>query len=83
MRSAAPNSVEAAIDLLAATEGAYVLAGGTDLLVKLRAEILEPELVVDIKRISGMKGITPEDGGWRIGAAVSGAERGEQAVFFR
>ncbi|SHK78569.1 carbon-monoxide dehydrogenase medium subunit [Roseovarius marisflavi] len=79
MRYEAPNSVEAAIDLLAATEGAYVLAGGTDLLVKLRAEMLEPELVVDIKRISGMKGITPEDGGWRIGAAVSGAEMGEHA----
>ena len=79
MRYEAPNSVEAAIDLLAATEGAYVLAGGTDLLVKLRAEMLEPDLVVDIKRISGMKDVTPEEGGWRIGAVVSGAEMGEHA----
>lgn len=79
MRYEAPNSVEAAIELLATTEGAYVLAGGTDLLVKLRAEMLEPDLVVDIKRIAGMKDITAEDGGWRIGAAVSGAEMGEHA----
>ncbi len=79
MRYEAPQSVEAAIDLLATTEGAYVLAGGTDLLVKLRAEMLEPDLVVDIKRIAGMKEITAEAGGWRIGAAVSGAEMGEHA----
>ena len=79
MRYEAPQSVEAAIDLLATTEGAYVLAGGTDLLVKLRSEMLEPDLVVDIKRIAGMKEITPEAGGWRIGAAVSGAEMGEHA----
>jgi carbon-monoxide dehydrogenase medium subunit len=79
MRYEAPQSVEAAVDLLAGAEGAYVLAGGTDLLVKLRAEMLEPDLVVDIKRIAGMKAITPEDGGWRIGAAVSGAEMGEHA----
>lgn len=79
MRYEAPQSVEAAVDLLAGAEGAYVLAGGTDLLVKLRAEMLEPDLVVDIKRIAGMREITPEDGGWRIGAAVSGAEMGEHA----
>src|SRR5690606_626058 len=30
-----------------------------------------------IKHIPGMKAITPEDGGFRIGAAVSGAELGE------
>ncbi|WP_294607696.1 FAD binding domain-containing protein [Roseovarius sp.] len=80
MRYEAPQSIEAAIDLLATVDGAYVLAGGTDLLVKLRAEMLEPDLVVDIKRIAGMKDITPEDGGWRIGAAVSGAEMGEHAA---
>lgn len=79
MRYEAPQDVEAAVQLLAAEQGAYVLAGGTDLLVKLRSEMVEPELVVDIKRIAGMKAITAEAGGWRIGAAVSGAEMGEHA----
>ncbi|VVT29026.1 Carbon monoxide dehydrogenase medium chain [Roseovarius sp. EC-HK134] len=79
MRYEAPQDVEAAVRLLAAEQGAYVLAGGTDLLVKLRSEMVEPELVVDIKRIAGMKAITAEAGGWRIGAAVSGAEMGEHA----
>ncbi|MBE0452302.1 MAG: FAD binding domain-containing protein [Roseovarius sp.] len=79
MRFEAPRSVEEAVTALAGQTGAHVLAGGTDLLVKLRAEMIEPELIVDIKRIAGMKAITAEDGGWRIGAAVSGAEMGEHA----
>ena len=79
MRYEAPTSVEEAVAALAGQAGAHVLAGGTDLLVKLRAEMIEPELIVDIKRIKGMREITAEAGGWRIGAAVSGAEMGEHA----
>jgi carbon-monoxide dehydrogenase medium subunit len=77
MRFESPRSVEEAVTALAGQTGAHVLAGGTDLLVKLRAEMVEPELVVDIKRIPGLREITAEDGGWRIGAAVCGAELGE------
>jgi len=79
MRYEAPQSIDAAVALLVAETGAHVLAGGTDLLVKLRAEMIEPEVIVDIKRIAGMKAIIAENGGWRIGAAVSGAEMGEHA----
>jgi carbon-monoxide dehydrogenase medium subunit len=78
MRYEAPRTLESAVSLLAGEAGsAQVLAGGTDLLVRLRSGIGEPDLVVDIKRIDGMNAITAEDGGWRIGAAVSGAELGE------
>ncbi|WP_101065781.1 FAD binding domain-containing protein [Roseovarius salinarum] len=78
MRYEAPDSIEGAVGLLARTPGAcHVLAGGTDLLVRLRSETLEPETILDIKRIPGMHEITPEDGGWRIGAAVSGAQINE------
>ena len=77
MRFESPRSVEEAVTALAGQTGAHVLAGGTDLLVRLRAEMVEPELVVDIKRIPGLREIVAEDGGWRIGAAVSGAELGE------
>ena len=80
MRYEAPETIESAVALLAAeAEGCHVLAGGTDLLVRMRSEMVEPALVVDIKRIGGMKAITAEDGGWRIGAAVSGAEINEHA----
>jgi len=75
MRYEAPESLEGAVALLAGAKGeARVLAGGTDLLVQMRADILEPDLIVDIKKIPETRAITEEKGGWRIGAAVTGAE---------
>ena len=66
------------IGLLAGASGeARVLAGGTDLLVQMRSGMLEPDLVVDIKHIEETRTITAENGGFRIGAAVAGAELSE------
>ena len=80
MRYEAPSSIEGAVKLLAAEAGmARVLAGGTDLLVQLRSGRFEPDLIVDLKRIDGMHDIREENGGYRIGAAVSGAELNEHA----
>ncbi len=80
LRYEAPDSVDAAVKLLAGSKGlAKVLAGGTDLLVQLRAEVVEPELIVDIKKIAETRTIKAENGGFRIGAAVTGAELGEHA----
>ncbi len=82
MRFEAPESVDAAVSLLAGTSGdTRVLAGGTDLLVQLRADMIEPELVVDIKRIAETRTVTEEDGGFRVGAAVAGAELKEHTSF--
>src|SRR5881397_358151 len=81
MRYEAPETVESATALLVGTTGeARVLAGGTDLLVQMRFDILEPELIVDIKRIPETRAVTEEEGGWRIGAAVTGAELKEHAA---
>ncbi len=75
MRYEAPESLEGAVALLAGAKGeARVLAGGTDLLVQIRADVVDPELIVDIKRIPETRTVTEEKGGWRIGAAVTGAE---------
>jgi len=75
MRYEAPETVERATALLAESAGeARVLAGGTDLLVQMRADVVEPALIVDIKRIAETRAITEDTGGWRIGAAVTGAE---------
>ena len=80
MRYEAPDTVESATALLAhATGDARILAGGTDLLVQMRSEIVDPALIVDIKRIAETRRITEEQGGWRIGAAVTGAELKEHA----
>ena len=80
MRYEAPDTLEGAVALLAAANGdARVLAGGTDLLVQMRADVLDPALIVDIKKIPETRAVTEEKGGWRIGAAVTGAELKEHA----
>src|SRR5262245_65478158 len=81
MRYEAPESLDTAVALLAAAKGdTRVLAGGTDLLVQMRSDVVEPELIVDIKRIAETRAITQEKGGWRVGAAVTGAELKENAA---
>lgn len=77
MQFQSPRSVEDAVAILAADQNARVLSGGTDLLVRLRLGHITPSTIVDIKKIDGMRAIRPEDGGFRIGAAVSGAEMSE------
>jgi carbon-monoxide dehydrogenase medium subunit len=75
MRYEAPGSLDQAVALLAAEPGdARVLAGGTDLLVQLRTDLIEPALLVDIKRIPEARQIIEDGGGFRVGAAVTGAE---------
>lgn len=78
MRYEAPTTTKEAAALLAAEKGkAYVLAGGTDLLAQMRSDMIEPDLVVDIKHIPAMLAIKTTAGGTSIGAAVSGAELGD------
>ena len=80
MRYEAPNSLDQAVALLAAEPGeARVLAGGTDLLVQMKTDLIEPALLVDIKGIPETRQIVEESGGFRIGAAVTGAELKEHA----
>lgn len=75
MRYEKPTTLEAATALLAsAGTDARVLAGGTDLLVQIRARVLSPTVVVDIKGIEETRRITKDAGGYRIGSAVTGAE---------
>lgn len=78
MRYEAPETIDAAVALLAQANGtAKVLAGGTDLLVQLRTGRIKPELVVDIKKIPELSQVAADNGGFRVGAAVSGAVLGE------
>ena len=58
MRYEAPVSVEAASTLLSEAKGqSFVLAGGTDLLVRMKGGFVEPELIVDIKHIAALREI--------------------------
>lgn len=78
MRYEAPTSTKEAAALLAKEKGkAYILAGGTDLIVQMKTGLIEPDLMVDIKHIQAMQTITTTASGTRIGASVTGAELGE------
>jgi CO/xanthine dehydrogenase FAD-binding subunit len=80
----APTSVDEAVKALMSAPGAKVLAGGTDLIVQMKAGRASPGAVVDLKRIPGAIGIRREaDGGFTIGAATSGAAIGEDAALVR
>jgi CO/xanthine dehydrogenase FAD-binding subunit len=82
MRYEAPQSLDAVVALLAgANGGGKILAGGTDVLVQLHAEMIEPDVLVDIKNIADVRQISEEAGAWRVGAAVPGMQVIDDAGF--
>ncbi len=81
MRYEAPATVSAAVSLLAKEKGqAFVMAGGTDLLVKMKSGLVEPDLIVDIKRIKPLHEVKKTASGITIGAALCNAALGENAL---
>lgn len=69
----APESLPAALDLLSRFNGdARVLAGGSDLFLQMKNGLIAPSNVVDIQRVSELRGLefTPAEG-LRIGALTT------------
>ena len=71
-----PASVDQAIELL--PEGgdwsdapARLLAGGQDLLPEMKEHLVEPDLVVNLKRIPELAQVVPSNGGLQLGALVT------------
>src|SRR5437763_10544443 len=83
LRYLAPDTLDEAIGAFAkAGSAARILAGGPDLLVQMRSGMLTPGVIVDIKKIPEMTAIVQTaDGGFRIGAAVSGMALAEHRTF--
>ena len=74
----APKDINSAISILASADKATrVFAGGTDLLVQLREELIQPCVFVDIKKIKETKSISIDKNQVKIGAAVTAAELSE------
>lgn len=83
IRYVAPRTLDEAIGAFAAAgSAARIMAGGTDLLVQMRSGLVRPGLIVDIKKIGEMTEIQETaDGGFRVGAAVSGMALAEHKRF--
>ena len=76
-----PQTMPEAVTLLSKSKGSvHVLAGGSDLLVRMKGGYIEPDVIVDIKRIKSVNVIKKTPDGFLIGAAVSCATLGEHAT---
>lgn len=60
---------ESAVELVA-DRGRFI-AGGIDLLGEMKEHIAEPATLVNVKRLPGIREITPGDTRWSIGAGVT------------
>jgi carbon-monoxide dehydrogenase medium subunit len=71
MPYAAPRSLDEAVTLLAKNQGARVLAGGHTLLLEPSRSQMRDALLVDLRLVPGLAGISDADGGLRIGAMTT------------
>ena len=84
MQYESPTSTREAVTLMAKAKGnTYVLAGGTDLLVRMRSDFIDPDLVVDIKRIPAVQEIKKLTKGFSIGAGVPCAHLSDNKALAR
>jgi xanthine dehydrogenase YagS FAD-binding subunit len=71
---ARPGSAAQAVRDVAAEPQAVFLAGGTNLVDHLKLGVAQPELVVDVRRLTSRDITDLEDGGLRLGAASTNSE---------
>jgi len=65
-----PETVEEATKLLASLDNCKIIVGGTDLIPKMKQRLLEPEHLVNLKKIPKLVGIKETEKGIWIGAAT-------------
>ncbi len=65
------HTIEEAVSLLTEVPDACLLAGGTDLMIKLRHHEIRPRRIVDISRIPALRTLEEADGRIRLGAGVT------------
>lgn len=83
MQFVTPRTLDEAIKAFSDAAGAArILAGGTDLLVQMRTGAVQPAMIIDVKKIGELTEIEEmPDGGFSVGAAVSGAVLAEHPRF--
>jgi carbon-monoxide dehydrogenase medium subunit len=67
----APKTLEETVELLSRYGGeARILAGGTDLLVKIKQRLTEPRHLISLRNLEELRGIREVEGGLLIGAST-------------
>ena len=68
------RDIPGAVAALAEQPNAMYLAGGTNLVDLMKLEIMTPDVLVDVRRLTSDRIEETEDGGVRIGAAVTNSD---------
>ena len=71
----APDTLEDAIGALRdGGEDAKLLAGGHSLLPLMKLRLATPSLLVDLRKVPGLRGVQRANGGWKLGALTTHSE---------
>jgi aerobic carbon-monoxide dehydrogenase medium subunit len=71
----APDTLDDALAALSGGgEDAKVLAGGHSLLPLMKLRLAAPTLLVDLRKVPGLRGVQRENGQWKIGAMTRHAD---------
>lgn len=70
----APDSLDEALQALRSDADAKVLAGGHSLLPLMKLRLAAPTLLVDIRKVPGLRGAQRENGQWKLGALTRHAD---------
>ncbi len=71
MRYLEPRTLDEALAILSSEDDARALAGGATLVAMMNADLVTPEVLVGLRRITSLHGITETTGGLRIGAMTT------------
>jgi carbon-monoxide dehydrogenase medium subunit len=69
-----PETLDEAIAALAGSDDARCLAGGATLVAMLNAELIDPKVLVGLRKIHALRGISRTAAGLRIGAMTTHSE---------
>jgi aerobic carbon-monoxide dehydrogenase medium subunit len=70
----APDTLDEALAALRGDDDAKVLAGGHSLLPLMKLRLAAPTMLVDIRKVPGLRGAQRENGQWKIGALTRHAD---------
>jgi carbon-monoxide dehydrogenase medium subunit len=68
---AAPTSLSEAVSLLSKNPDAKALAGGHSLLPVMKLRLSSPSMLVDLRNIAELRGVSAQGSSWRIGAMTT------------